>query len=101
LKRTVYIITLAIGFSLIFSQGKPCCKSKANKDKVACKFNLTNIDGNKDIIITDGENQVAGKSDEKSAYITDFSSSEQNRCSSCKTSPWWKFWAKKKDCCNT
>ena len=85
----------------MFSQGKPCCKSKASKDKVACKFNLTNIDGNKSTIITNEQTQVAGKSDENFAYIANLSSSEKNRCSSCKTSPWWKFWIKKKNCCNT
>ena len=101
LKKTVYFIILAISISLVFSQGKPCCKNKAGKGKVACKFNLTDIGAKKDVIISNEETRVTEKSDGKCAYSTNVSSSIQKKCSSCKTAPWWKFWAKKKNCCNS
>ena len=101
MKKTTYFIILAISFSLAFSQGKPCCKNKAGKGKVSCKFNRANIDVNKDGIISEEEVQVAEKSEVKCAYSSDVNSLDQKKCSGCKTAPWWKFWATKKNCCNT
>ena len=42
MKRFIYFIILAISFTLVFSQGKPCCKNK--KAKAACKLNQANSD---------------------------------------------------------
>ena len=97
MNKTIYFTIIVISFSLALAQGKPCCKNK-----IACKFNQTNIDVNKDGIISDEEAQYAEKSGiqcPNSANIN--SSGQQKKCSGCKITPWWKFWAKKKNCCNT
>ncbi len=101
MKKTMYFIILAISVSLVFTQGKPCCKNKSGKGKVACKFNLTDIGAKEDILISNEETINAEKSGEKGAYSTDVSSSFTKKCSGCKTSPWWKFWSKKNNCCNS
>ena len=90
-----------MSFTLVFSQGKPCCKNKTNKGKVTCKFNQANIDVNKDGIITAEETQAAGKVGVQCPNSVNINSSGRKNCSGCKSSPWWKFWAKKKNCCNT
>ena len=100
MKKTVYFIILAISFSLAFSQGKPCCKNKSGKGKVSCKFNQANIDTNKDGIISDEEAKSNEKSGVQCQHSSDINSSIQKQCSGCKTSPWWKFWAKKKKSCS-
>ena len=86
-----------MSFSLVFSQGKKCCKNKAAKNKVACKFNQANLDINKDGIISNEE----AKASENLNIVneTSVASSEVNNCNGCKKAPWWKFWAKKVDCC--
>ena len=77
MKKTIYFIILAISFSLAFSQGKLCCKNKASKGKVSCKFNQANIDVNKDGIISDKEAKAAEKSDIKYANSADINFSDQ------------------------
>ena len=67
---------------------------------MSCKFNQTNIDVNKDGIVSDEEAQAAEKSGVKCAFSSNVNSSDQKKCSGCKTAPWWKFWAKKKNCCS-
>ena len=98
MQKTVYFIILAISFSLAFSQGKPCCKNKSGKGKVSCKFNQANIDTNKDGIISVAEAKSTEKAGVQCQHGSDISSLDQKQCSGCKTSPWWKFWAKKKSC---
>ena len=33
-----------MSFTLVFSQGKPCCKNKSGKGKLSCKINHAQID---------------------------------------------------------
>ena len=100
MKRVIYLIILAMSLTLVFSQGKSCCKNKSGKGKVACKLNQTNIDVNKDgAVIEDGTQiAVAGVQCPLSAQN---SSINKNNCTNCAKSSWWKFWGKKKGCCNT
>ena len=49
MKRAIYLLVMVMSVTLIFSQGKPCCKNKAGKGKVSCKFNKANIEANKEI----------------------------------------------------
>ena len=58
MKRVICFIILAMSLTLVFSQGKPCCKNKAGKGKVACKFNQANIDANNDGTVTEAGSQV-------------------------------------------
>ena len=89
MKKVIYFTILAMSLTLVFSQGKPCCKKKAGKGKVACKFNQANIDANKvDNIVVDGTQTIAAAIDNKN-------------CANCTKAPWWKLWGKKKGCCNT
>ena len=100
MKRVIYLIILAMSLTLVFSQGKPCCKNKSGKGKVACKFNQANIDVNKDgTVIEDGTQIVAAGV--QCPLSAQNSSINKNNCTNCAKSPWWKFWEKKKGCCNT
>ena len=99
-----------MSLTLVFSQGKPCCKNKSGKGKVSCKFNRAQIDENKDgIITTANEIQTTEKAGvqcpNKSGCICSKSVStkttDQKKCGSCANVKWWKFWAKKNNCCNT
>ena len=109
LKRFIYFIILAMSLTLVFSQGKPCCKNKSGKGKVSCKFNRAQIDGNKDGITTADEIQTTEKAGvqcpNKPGCICSKSVSakttNQKKCDSCANVKWWKFWAKKNNCCNT
>ena len=49
MKRVIYLLVIVMSITLIFAQGKPCCKNKEGKGKVACKFNKVNIETNKEI----------------------------------------------------
>ena len=88
-----------MSITLIFSQGKPCCKNKAGKEKVSCKLNKTNIEVNKEINVADeiqsSNTSTSFKLDAKNTSI------DKKGCSNCTKAPWWKIWAKKKGCCNT
>ena len=99
MKRVIYLIILAMSLTLVFSQGKPCCKNKSGKGKLACKFNQANIDLNKDgTVAEDGiQTTAAGIQCPLSAQNT---SIDKKNCTNCSNSPWWKFWEKKKGCCN-
>ena len=101
MKRTLLFIILAISFSLAYSQGKPCCKNKSGKGKVACKLNQTNIDLNKDGFILDEEVQTTEISGVQCPNNSNVNLTDQKKCEGCKKAPWWKFWSKKKNCCNT
>ena len=61
MKRVIYLIILAMSLTLVFSQGKPCCKNKSGKGKVACKFNRANIDVNKDGTVIEDGTQIAAQ----------------------------------------
>ena len=84
--------------TLIFSQGKPCCKNKAGKGKVSCKLNKANIEVNKEINIAD-EVQSSNTSTPCKLGAKN-TSIDKKSCSNCTRAPWWKIWAKKTGCCN-
>ena len=87
-----------MSITLIFTQGKPCCKNKESKGKVACKFNKANVETNKEINVAN-ELQSTNTSprctlDAKNASI------DKKGCSNCTKAPWWKIWGRKKGCCS-
>ena len=89
--------------TLVFSQGKPCCKNKTGKGKVSCKFNQANIDVKNDNgVITDKGTQTTENASVQCPNNANINSAVANplKCSGCKSAPWWKFWAKNKNCCN-
>ena len=101
-----------MSLTLVFSQGKPCCKNKSGKGKVSCKFNRAKIDVNKEGITTDDEVQTTEKAGVqcpnklgctgcKCSKNVTTNAADQKKCASCANAKWWKFWAKKKNCCNT
>ena len=53
MKRVTYLLVIIMSITLIFTQGKPCCKNKEDKGKVACKFNRANIEVDKEINVAD------------------------------------------------
>ena len=71
-----------------------------------------NIDVNKDGITTADEVQTTEKAGVqcpnkpgctgcKCSKNVTTSSADQKKCASCANAKWWKFWEKKKNCCNT
>ncbi|MBC8255871.1 MAG: hypothetical protein H8E85_01010 [Candidatus Marinimicrobia bacterium] len=100
MKRVLFLVVLATSLAIVFSQGKPCCKNKAGKGNVACKYNQANIDQNKEGISEGVDSQVqnAGVQCPHSAQST---SVDKQNCPNHASAPWWKFWGKKKGCCNT
>ena len=100
MKRVLYFIILAMSFTLVFSQGKPCCKNKGGKGKVSCKFNQANIDVNNDGTVTENDFQVTTAGGIQCPHAAQNISVEKKNCVNCVKTPWWKFWAKKKNCCN-
>ena len=101
-----------MSLTLVFSQGKPCCKNKSGKGKVSCKFNRAKIDVNKDGITTDDAVQTTEKAGVqcpnksgctgcKCSKNVTTNAADQKKCASCANAKWWKFWAKKKNCFNT
>ena len=66
---------------------------------MSCKLNRANIDTNKDGIISVEEDKSTKQSGVQCQHSSDINSSIQKQCSGCKTSPWWKFWAKKNTNC--
>ena len=101
-----------MSFTLVFSQGKPCCKNKSGKGKLSCKVNHAQIDakGNDNkttegaLVTNNAGFQCKSKAGckgckcSKSALIND---PNQNKCDSCTNVKWGQFWAKKKSCCST
>ena len=100
MKRVIYFIILAMSLTLVFSQGKPCCKNKAGKGKVACKFNQANIDTNNDGTVTEAGSQVKTTAGVQCPLSAQNISINKKNCTNCSNAPWWKFWSKKKNCCN-
>ena len=100
MKRVIYFIILAMCLTLVFSQGKPCCKNKAGKGKVSCKFNQANIDVNNDGTVTGKGSQVATVGGIQCPHAAQNTSVNKKNCVNCVKTPWWKFWLKKKNCCN-
>ena len=100
MKRVIYLVVLAMSLTLVFSQGKPCCKNKSSKGKVACKFNQANMDVKKEGNVAEDGTQlaIAGVQYPQSGQNT---SLENQNCPNRAKTPWWKFWGKKKGCCNT
>ena len=98
MKRVIYLLVMVMSVTLVFSQGKPCCKNKA-KGKVSCKLNEANIEANKEFNVADkiqsSNTSTPCKLDAKNTSI------DKKSCSNCTKAPWWKIWAKKKGCCNT
>ena len=95
MKRVIYLLVIVISITLIFTQGKPCCKNKEAKGKVSCKFNKAN----KEINVAD-EIQLTNTSP-RCTLNSKNTSIDKKGCSNCTPAPWWKFWEKKKECCNT
>ena len=104
-----------MSFTLVFSQGKPCCKNKSGKNKVSCKFNQAKIDAKGNgavvnegsLVTSDAGVQCPNKPGcigctcSKSVLTNYTDYTDQKKCDSCANTKWWKFWAKKKNCCNT
>ena len=108
LKRSIYFIIIAMSFTLVFSQGKPCCKNKSGKNKVSCKFNQAKIDAKNNGVegslvtgnaIIQCPNKPGCTGCKCSKNVT--TNSTNQKCDSCENAKWWKFWAKKKNCCST
>jgi hypothetical protein len=91
MKRLIYCIIIAIGMSLAFSGGKPCCNKKAGNIAVACKFNHVAIGVEKDA----AEELTAETADgDQKSFICN--RAKGSKCAQrCAEKPWWKFWAKK------
>ena len=101
-----------MSFTLVFSQGKPCCKNKSGKNKVSCKFNQAKIGAKGDGFVADGGIQQISNTGVQcpnkpgctgcTCSKSDLTNSTyQKKCDSCTNAKWWKFWAKKKNCCST
>tara|TARA_B100000929_G_scaffold193128_1_gene153089 strand:- start:46 stop:405 length:360 start_codon:yes stop_codon:yes gene_type:complete len=91
MKRLTYCIIIMISITLAFSANKPCCNKKAGKSKTSCKFNQASIEDNKDFKKELASESING--DQKSFKCN--TANENSQCSTIKTKPWWKFWAKK------
>ena len=100
MKRVIYFIILAMSLTLVYSQGKPCCKNKAGKGKVACKFSQANVDANNDGTVTETGAQVSTTAVVQCPLSAQNISIDKKNCTNCSNAPWWKFWEKKKSCCN-
>ena len=89
-----------MSFTLVFSQGKPCCKNKSGKGKHSCKINPAQIDakdnGNE---ITDGSSvaknaglQCKSKAGCKGCKCSKKSANaSKKKCDSCTKVKWWHF----------
>ena len=62
--------------------------------------NLNNIDVNKDGTVIEDGTQIAAAGVQCPLSAQNSSINKKN-CTNCAKSPWWKFWGKKKGCCNT
>ena len=100
MKRVLYFIILAMSLTLVYSQGKPCCKNKAGKGKVSCKFSQANVDANNGGTVTEAGSQIRTTDVVQCPLGTQNISIAKKNCTNCSNSPWWKFWEKKKSCCN-
>ena len=98
MKRVIYLLVI-MSITLVFTQGKPCCKNKEGKGKVSCKLNKANIEANKEINVANeiqsSNTSTPCKLDAKNTSI------DKKSCSNCTKAPWWKIWEIKKGCCNT
>ena len=93
MKKILLLIIITVSVSLVFSQGKPCCKNKAGKAKVSCKLNTANISTEKDGALLDGQIETLDGSVKKCSSSNSASFDSAN-CNGCKKTSWWKFWAK-------
>ena len=98
MSKTIYFLIFAFSFSLAFTQEKPCCKNK--KAKVACKLNQANSDADESANATSTISEDSNVSQVKCSN-TSTKSACQKACNISGKKPWWKFWAKKKNCCST
>ena len=86
-----------MSLTFVFSQGKPCCKNNVCKGKVSCKFNQASIDTDKD-----AEGKLTAKISNEDQKFLKCNTADSSKCvKSGIKKPWWKFWVKKKNCCNT
>ena len=99
MKKVIYLLVIVISTTLIYAEGKPCCKNKAGKGKISCKFNKVNIDANKKIKVADDIQSL--NTSPESTFDANKTSIDNKCCSNCTKAPWWKIWGKKKECCNT
>jgi len=86
-----------MSLTLVFSQGKPCCKNKTGKEKVSCRFNQANIEVKNDAVVTDKRTDTTGNAGVQYPRANT-NSINQKKYGCCANAPWWKFWAKKKNC---
>ena len=100
MKRLIYSLIIALSISLAFSAGKPCCNKKAGKNTASCKFNQANIDANNDGTVTKAGSQVKTTAVVQCPLSAQNISIDKKNCTNCSNAPWWKFWSKKKSCCN-
>ena len=95
-----------MSLTLVFSQGKPCCKNKSGKNKVSCKFNSAKIDAKGDGAIDAKGLQLTSNTGVKCpnksgctgctcSKSLKTNSTNQKKCDSCANDKWWKFWTKK------
>ena len=97
-----WVIMIAFGLSLAFSQGKPCCKNKSKKAAITCKSNQASVDGKKENVMINND-QLTNDGGIQCPNSTGINTQNGINCSNCtKALPWWKFWAKKdkqQSCC--
>ena len=90
MKQLIYCLIIAMSISLSFSGGKPCCKKKAGKNAVSCKFNHVAVESEKDISGT-----LNIEDTEVSPNASKCITSDGSKCANNTKKTWWKFWAKK------
>ena len=100
MKQLSYLVILVLGLTVSFSQSKPCCKSKAGTEKVACKTSKANIENNDKSIISISNDKLVNEINcQNTANIK---SVEQKNCNGCSNKvQWWMFWKKQGSCSST
>ena len=79
-----------MSISLAFSGAKPCCKNKACKNAISCKFNNIDVGTNKDI-----SGELTADDPEGSSKIQKCNLADGSKCAKSTKKAWWKFWVKK------
>ena len=101
MKKTIFFVILLMSLSVVFTQAKPCCKNKDSKGKVACKLNQSNIESNNDKIVSKDGLDIANSEGVQCSNSIQKKCNSKEDCPNFVSSPWWKFWAKKNECCNS
>ena len=98
LKKILFFIVITLSLTLVYSQGKPCCKNKA-KNGISCKFKQGNNRIEDGSVGIDGNTLLAANTEIQCPNSTKSTSTKVKICANTKKASWWKFWAKK-GCCN-